>query len=52
VVARLTDGWRPAGRYSSVWSGRSDDGSERPGIFFASLQATHERRTKPFVVLP
>lgn len=51
VVARLGDGWRPAGRYSSIWSGRGDDGSTRPGLFFASLQVAHERQTKPFVVL-
>ena len=51
VVARLADGWRPAGEQSIEWDGR-DAGGEvvRPGVFFVRLVSAGRVATRKLVV--
>jgi len=38
LVARLEDGWRPAGRHRATWDGRRSDGVAAPsGVYLARL---------------
>ena len=51
VVARLADGWRPAGEHVIEWDGRDGCGEAvRPGVFFVRVTSGDRTATRKLVV--
>jgi len=51
-VARLADGWFPAGFHALAWDRRGEEGRLQPGVYLYRIQAGPYRAQKKLVLLP
>jgi hypothetical protein len=51
-VARLADGWFPAGFHAVEWSRKSEGGSLAPGVYLYRIEAGAFRAQKKMTLLP
>ena len=51
VVSKVTSGFRQAGTYQVMWSGRDQQGQPVPsGLYFARLQVGNDRLTRKILL--